>query len=147
VGLYLGYYRAQQGDAKLVSSSNSLLPRGDEDSWNLVRSGAHGLALEGGPVTLRSAHILGRIQPGTAQRAELNAWRVYWIDGRWVAGDARAKLATAWARVRGRGDDGAVLVLWVDDENRARATEQLERFARDNLGAIDTLLQQMRDTR
>ena len=58
---------------------------------------------------------------------QLMVWRTYWVDGSFVAGDAAAKLRGALARLRGRGDDGAWVVLYADAEiergveRRARA--------------------------
>ena len=71
----------------------------------------------------------------------------YWINGRWVAGDIRAKLSGALARLQGRGDEGAAVVLWTDNESRPAARALLQGFVRDNLGALDSLLARTRDTR
>ncbi|MBK9685551.1 MAG: exosortase-associated EpsI family protein [Betaproteobacteria bacterium] len=64
-----------------------------------------------------------------------------------MVGDAAAKLAGAYARLLGRGDDGAVLVLWTDNASQDEARALLEKFARENLSAIETLLAQTRDQR
>jgi EpsI family protein len=146
VGVYLAYYRAQSDGGKLVSSVNTLL-RADDPDHNQVASGTTSVALDDGRgVGWRTAHILGT-QRAKGQREQLTAWRSYWVDGRWVVGDAAAKLAGAYARLLGRGDDGAVLVLWTDNASQDEARALLEKFVRENLSAIETLLAQTRDQR
>ena len=146
VGVYLAYYRAQSDEGKLVSSVNTLL-RADDPDHNQVASGTTSVALDDGrSVGWRTAHILGT-QRAKGQREQLTAWRSYWVDGRWVVGDAAAKLAGAYARLLGRGDDGAVLVLWTDNASQDEARALLEKFVRENLSAIETLLAQTRDQR
>ena len=145
VAVYLAYYRHQADGKKLVSSMNALvLPQ--ETQWNQVRGGTTALALDGGAVNWRTAQILGQTAVA-GRRPQLTAWRVYWVDGRWIAGDIGAKLAGAFSRLQGRGDDGAVLVLWVDNESPAAAQAQLKTFAQDNLTTLGALLAQTRDRR
>jgi EpsI family protein len=84
---------------------------------------------------------------GGARRAPLQVWRAYWVDGRWVAGDAQAKLTAALGRLQGRGDDGAALVIYTEHEDPAQANALLETFARDNLGTLQGVLQTARAAR
>ena len=138
VGVYLAYYRGQAGDSKLVTSVNMLVHNEDQ-RWNQVATGAARSEAQGMQVPWRSARVLGRQLPGEP-RAQLTVWRTYWIDGHWVAGDARAKLVGALARLRGQGYEGAALVLWADHEAPAEAQALLNAFARENLPAMDALL-------
>ena len=92
-------------------------------------------------MTWRTALLLGHA--GLAgQRPQLSVWRSYWIDGRWVAGDIQAKLAAALVRLRGRGDDGAVLVFWTGETSPVKAQQLLQQFARENLPELQRLLAQ-----
>ncbi len=141
VGVTVAYYRQQGETRKLVSSVNTLVLSNNHD-WNLVASGRHRVQGAGPPTELRTARILGADRPGGAVRPQLVAWQVYWIDGRWVAGDAAAKLAGAWAQLRGQGDDGAALVLVAEGDTVAAAHAVLEPFLRDNQAALQTLLTQ-----
>ena len=146
VGVFLAYYRGQNDDSKLVSSVNALV-RGDDRDRNQVSGGATTTALDAGrSVNWRTAYILGS-PPASGRREQLTAWRVYWVDGRWIQSDVGAKLASAFSRLQGRGDDGAVLVLWADNASPAESQAVLEKFARDNLGALGTLLAKTRDQR
>ena len=74
-------------------------------------------------------------------------WRLYWIDGRFIAGDGTAKIAGALARLQGRGDEGAAIVFYADGESVAASNASLEAFVRDNLPNLNTLLQRTRDAR
>lgn len=146
VNLYLGYYRHQSESSKLVGSTNALVRSGDR-AWNQLNRGSTTLSLDDRQVTWRSARVLGTAPSSAGRRPELTAWQVYWVDGRWVAGDIGAKLAGALTRLQGRGDDGAVLVLWADKDSPAEAQALLQAFARDNLPALEALLRQTRDRR
>ncbi|MDP1532108.1 MAG: EpsI family protein, partial [Rubrivivax sp.] len=141
VGVYLAYYRSQGPDRKLVSSQNMLVAS-EDPLWNQVGSGRRELAVAGQPLVVRTAELLGPLDPRTVQRSHLVVWQLYWIDGCWIAGDAAAKAYGALARLRGRGDDGAVLVLHADDESPAVASAALEAFVNANLGALGTLLRE-----
>jgi exosortase A len=147
VGVYLGYYRNQDVERKLVSSVNGVVAINDR-TWNRVASGSRDTQLDGAPATVRTSLINGpaRGAEGT-RRPQLVTWQTYWIDGRLVAGDARAKIAGAWSRLSGRGDDGAVLILYADAEGADAAHRAIEAFAQAHAGTLGQLLQATRDTR
>ncbi len=145
VGAYVAYYRQQGDTRKLVSSVNTLVAS-DNHQWNLVASTRHRFLATDQPLEVRSARVLGAERPGSV-RPQLVVWQVYWVGGQWVAGDARAKLAGAWAQLRGQGDAGAALVLHTQADTVPEAHAVLERFMRDNQGALQTLLAQTRSGR
>lgn len=76
----------------------------------------------------------------------LVVWRLYWIDGRYVGGDVQAKLAGAFSRLAGRGDEGASL-LYADASENANADAAIEAFLKDNHATLGALLQRVRDAR
>jgi EpsI family protein len=115
------------------------LVRPDDSYWNQVTTGVARSGGGGVEVHWRTARILGKSSSNNS-RTELAAWRVYWVDGRWIPGDIRAKLAGVVQRLQGRGDDGAVLVLSTDNPSQAAADALLQQFTRDNLSALQTLL-------
>lgn len=141
VGVHLVYYRGQAGDSKLVTSVNVLV-RSEDFRWNPVSMGSARLQTPDGVVPWRTARVLGQPLPGEP-RAQLTVWRSIWQDGHWQASDVRAKVVGALTRLRGRGDEGAALVLWADHENPAEAEALLQAFARDNLPALQALLRQV----
>jgi exosortase A len=142
VGLYVGYYRHQGADSKLVSSINMLV-RSDDAQWNEVEAGARTIATPAGPVPVHAARL--RPRATLVDGVEMTVWRLYWIDGAFEASDARAKLRGAWQRLRGRGDDGAALVLYTAAPTRAAADAALHGFVRQHLAALQTQLRATRD--
>jgi exosortase A len=146
VGVYLAYYRGQNEDRKLVSSQNVLVAMRDHE-WNLMVGGSRNVAAGQKTISVNTAEILGHLQPGAARRSHLVVWRVYWVDGRFIAGDVAAKIASALARLRGHGDDGASIVLYADGDSPRASTATLEDFVNANFGTLDALLHQTRDRR
>lgn len=146
VGVHLAYYRGQSDERKLVSSQNVLVGMRDP-LWSLPVAGSRDLVFDGRDVTVRTAQILGRPQSAAARRPHLVVWRLYWIDGRYIGGDVKAKIAGGLARLQGRGDEGAAIVLYADGPSVAASNAALEAFAKANLAALDALLQQTRDRR
>ena len=146
VGAYIAYYRGQGHDRKLVSGLNTLVALNDRD-WEQRDGGM--VAVQGGTeaVTMKSARITGTRGLATGPRPQFVAWRVYWVDGRFIAGDAQAKLAGALARLRGHGDEGAALVVYADAGSEAASNAALQAFVQDNLEPLNALLQRTRDTR
>ena len=67
------------------------------------------------------------------------AWQIYWVNGRFTASDARAKLLVALAKLTGRADDGAAIVVHADD-HKGQAQARLEAFLTDHLAAIESQL-------
>jgi EpsI family protein len=96
---------------------------------------------------LRSAEILARAQPSTGHRPHLLVWRLYWIDGHFLASDTAAKLAGVRARLQGRGDEGAALLLYADGDTVEASTAALQAFVQSNLDPLGALLQGTRDAR
>jgi exosortase A len=143
VGLYLAYYRDQGPDRKLVSSENTLVASMDNE-WNLIRSGTREVSSDASTWTVNTAEVLGSVNPGSLKRPHLTVWQWYWIGGRWVAGDAAAKLYGALARLLGRGDDGAALVVFTDNEQPGAAAAALQDFCLANASLLDDLLRQTR---
>ncbi|MDP1898937.1 MAG: exosortase A [Rubrivivax sp.] len=147
VGVHLYYYRGQGEGRKVVSSQNALVGMRDAQWIVPVGSGVRDVAVAGQTIALRTTEILGRVQGVTARPAPLVVWRVYWIDGRFIAGDAAAKVAGVLARLRGRGDEGAALLLYADGPTVAASNAALEAFVQANLGSLNALLQRTRDAR
>ena len=147
VGAHLAYYRGQSEGRKIVSSQNMLVGMRDRD-WALpVVGGGRDVAVGQQTISVRTAEILGQAQSGAVSRHHLVVWRVYWIDGRFIAGDVAAKIAGVLARLRGRGDEGAAIVLYADGETVEASNAALEAFVQANLRDLNSLLQRTRDAR
>lgn len=147
VGVHLYYYRGQAEDSKVVSAQNMLVGMRDPDWAFPSVSEPRTVGLPGGSVELRTAEILFHGQPPAGHRPHLVVWRVYWIDGRFIAGDLAAKLAGVVARLEGRGDEGGSLVLYADGDTVEASNAALQAFVQANLDGLGALLQHTRDAR
>ena len=143
VGVYIGYYRQQDGERKLVSSTNVLVSGGDH-GWNVVGGGARTVPLEADVLAVREGQLLQAESPGQSRRQRLRIWQLYWVDGQLEAGNVRAKLSGAWGRLKGRGDDSAVILLFADDDDPARSEASLTQFVATGLPAIVASLEATR---
>lgn len=75
----------------------------------------------------------------------LLVWQVYWVNDRLTSSDVWAKLQGAFARLAGRSDDSAVLVMYAQRGDKDDAAAALEEFAKANLPALQAQLRQTRD--
>lgn len=118
-GVYLAYYRDQHKGRELVTMYNELV-RARENRWSELTSGAADVALDGGQREAWRAVISGGGE-------RFVAYRLYWVDGRLAAGDARAKALLAWSRLTGGTGDAALVVVYAAErEGRDVAREALE---------------------
>lgn len=142
VVVWLGYFRQQGTERKLVSSVNGLVAFGDR-SWSPTARSVRAEEQDLPPfrtAELRQGHTLDG-----ARSSRMRVWQVYWIGGRWVISDVRAKLYQAFDQLLGRGDDGAVLMIATPAGDDADAT--LEKFSRAHMAGIAAALTRARDTR
>jgi exosortase A len=139
--LWVGYYLQQDAQHKLVSSVNRMVA--DGAGW-VQRSGSNRPATDRLP-GVHTVIVSDSSALGSAGARPLRLWQVYWVGGRWVASDVRAKAWQAIDRLLGRGDDGAVLLMATPLD--ANADGVLEKFSRAHLDAIDQSLRRTRDTR
>ncbi len=144
VGLYIGYYRQQSYVRKLVSSDNDLVNSTDPVWARAGPTQSHRVETLTPPLDVRSTQ-LRRNAVGDAAESRFAVWQVYWVGGRLTASDITAKVYGALDRLRGRGDDAAVILLYTPAELPGRAQAALESFARANLGAIVAQLGRTRD--
>ena len=144
-GVFVAYYRQQDDQRKLVSSLNSIAASADRQ-WSEIGHGRLPLAASAGDGSLRMTRLLqtewtaSRSQP----RTRLRIAQVYWVDGQLVSGDVQAKLWGAWGRLMGRGDDGAVILLYVDDSDADQARVALARLVDGALPSVVSHLAQVR---
>ncbi len=140
VGVWMGLYRDQGVDRKLITSTNTLI-EGLSERWVQTGGGRRVLGETRAAVRAATAELR---QPGDLkQRAtqRLLVAQLYWIDGHWVTSDVEGKLRLAVSRLLGRGDHSAVLMLYVPLDDRDAGAEVLDTFAARNLARFDALLQ------
>lgn len=140
--LWIGYYRRQGEDRKLVSSINGIVSSDDSD-WAVTQRGSRSATQDLPAFRTATIRHGGTLVGDSSLR--LRVWQTYWVGGRWVASDARAKIWQALDRLLGRGDDGAAVLIAVPLTSDADGAA--ERFARDSLGGIAATLDSARGTR
>jgi exosortase A len=137
VGLFVGYYRNQRQGAELIHSRNVIVSTTDK-VWGAVGQGMRrvsggGLAIDAVETRLRSP------------RGRLLVWHWYRVDGRYTASPYMAKLLEAKSRFLGRGDDGAVIVVYAPyDEDPAGAAAAMGDFAGAVAPALERMLEHVR---
>ncbi|MBS0593592.1 MAG: exosortase A [Proteobacteria bacterium] len=148
VGVHIAYVRGQTEARKLATAQHQLVAMRDAD-WSLPQEGSRAIDIDGSSLRVRTAEILGRERGGGAieRRPQLAVWRLYWVDGRWLAGDVETKLYGGLARLQGRGDEGALVVLYADEGTPQASDAALAAFVAANLGPLNDLLQRTRGAR
>jgi EpsI family protein len=150
VGLHLTYYRQQNYERKLVSSLNMLVTSQD-DRWAQLSSGGANAVMKGQPIRVASAVLRSTMGGLTSNSQRLQVWRLYWVNDRFTASDAQAKIQGALSRITGQGDDGAIVVIYTpldpqqtDAEGRATAAAVLQDFMQRQGSAIEATLKATR---
>lgn len=106
VGVYIGYYRRQDYEQKLISSRNTLIKPEDPD-WKVVTSGIEDIPVGTTASSARTYQLRG------PQNRRLSVWQLYWVNGHWMQSEYVAKIWQALSRLAGHGDDSAVVVMYV----------------------------------
>ena len=147
VGVYVGYYRNQDKDRKLVSSVNVLLPS-NHAVWNPVGQSQQRVRIGDADVGWRSTHLLGKTGGGVvAPRRHRSVWQTYWVDDRFTPGDVQAKLMGVMGLLSGHGDDGAAIILHTELAPEDGGDRLLAEFAQAHLGALQDALRRVRAAR
>ncbi|WP_416336459.1 exosortase A [Dechloromonas sp. A34] len=140
VGLYISYYRNQDYQRKLVTSTNTLAVSNDK-VWSVVARKLAATNLNGLPARIQTAELLGK---DTSPESRLVVWQWYWINGKLTSSDFEAKFHTALSRLSGHGDDSAVIMLYAPLDS---AADTLPDFAAQAIAPINQLLDATRQAR
>lgn len=147
VDVGISYYRQQNRDRKLVSSSNVLVTSSDE-RWALVQGGSYSTTLGDQSLVVQTATLRDRSAGLTSSGQRLRVWRFYWVGGSLTGSDVRAKVQGALQLLQGQGDDAAIVVLStvldekVPEEDRvANADQVLTAFLQTQAAPMKTALQ------
>jgi EpsI family protein len=107
---------------------------------DVVPAGADGRAAAAIPL-LSTQVRASSLDAVTAPRMLM--WHVYWINGRPMTSAWRARVWGALERLRGQGDDAALVLVYTEADEQA--PRRLEAFLRQHWAAIDAELRQVRD--
>jgi exosortase A len=132
--VWVGYYRDQGYNKKMVTSSNRLVAPIENAVWASSALGERDVMVPGLGVHIALAEVRSSLAPlaaGAAQAQRLRVWYSYWIGGRFVANDTQARLLMSMNRLMGKGDDAAILIFYTPVSpaaEYAQADALLQRF-------------------
>jgi exosortase A len=132
--LRIDYYPTQMQDHELINSQNYMIVQKDK-TWSNVGEDWIKVDIGGQFREVRQAKLRSAGQ-------RILVWQWNDIDGKVVNNDYLGKLILAWAKVRGRRDDGSSVLIatpYSDNQNAAKAT--LAAFAADMRLPIQEALQ------
>jgi exosortase A len=141
--VWVGYYRNQNYERKLVTSTNGLTEARHDPPWAVASSGSTTAATGLQSTPFRTAELRDAMGPGAQAAPRLRVWQVYWVARAWTTSDARAKLALAADKLLGRGDDGAVVLIYTPLAAGAApetADKLLRAFVEQHLGEFQQAL-------
>lgn len=139
VDVYIAYYRNQHQGSELIGAKNQLVYPGDV-SWRKTDSRSRPVNWSGDTVAARGAMLVGNA-------SKLDVLELYWVDGTYTGNEYVAKILLALARLRGRGDDSAAIVISADSSQISSTATVLDRFAEDMGLSISSALEQTRNKR
>ena len=139
VGVWVGYYRDQSYERKLVTSTNTLVEQ-DSREWSSTASGSAALAPNAAVERVRTMSLRQPPDPKLQPRVQLDVAYLYWVGGRYTTSDIQAKLMLALNRLVGRGDDGAVLIFYTPQQEGGRSARLLRDFIGQQLEPLGTAL-------
>ena len=124
VNVFLGLYRNETWDSKLVSAANQLAGT-EKSSASLADRGGVVTELSGVPFEAKTGIIIGR-------SGRILAWHWYWIDGISTANDVRAKLQQLLIRFRGAHAASVWVTVYTGaNESSNQSSELLQEFVRE----------------
>jgi EpsI family protein len=130
VGLTVALYGEPTREAKLVTSSNRLIPV-DSQQWTLTERNSIALPMPQGELKTDVVVVAG-------PSSRLAVCELFWVNGVVTGSRTRAALEEVKNRLLGRGSTSAWLVLYTPASEQAAAT--MASFARDMGPAIDNAL-------
>lgn len=139
VDVYVAYYRNQHQGSELIGAKNQLVYPGDV-SWRKTASKSRPVKWSGETIEAQGATIVGA-------GSRLEVLELYWVDGTYTGNEYVAKVLLALARLRGRGDDSAAIVVAADTPQLNSTASLLDEFATEMGPSISDALQQTRNKR
>jgi EpsI family protein len=131
VSVYIAYYTDQAKGRELVTSANLLVAR-DDWKWRQTANGTAVGDWAGHAVTVDRAMLSG-------SPLSVEAWQLFWIDGHVTTSPYLAKALLVRAKLFGRGDDSALVVIYTPSE-MGDSGERLRSFMQAMSGRIERAL-------
>lgn len=131
VGAWVGLYRDQGRERKLVTSTNVLIEQRSA-AWLAVDLPPYRLQLRGRQVAFKAALLRTPADLKLDPHQRLLVLHAYRIGGELVTNDLEATLRIALGKLLGRGDAGAAMIMYVPVDGAATDSELLRRFIDDH---------------
>ncbi|HEU4374475.1 MAG TPA: exosortase A [Telluria sp.] len=134
VGVTLLYYRNQNADSRLISSTNNLVTGEKNNRWHSFDATLRSETLGARLLKVREEKLAG-------PSGRMLVWHWYWIDGDATASDYAGKALQVKQKFLHGSDDGAaVLVSAPYDDNPDQARAAMREFLAANLPAVEAAL-------
>lgn len=150
VGLYINYYRQQNYKSKLVTSTNNLVTNKNRD-WIILSRENKLISLNNTSFKVNSTILRSSNHNRIESNPSLHVWHFYWVNEKFTASDIQAKIQGALSRILGKGDDGAIIAIYVpfipsdsDFRDAELANGILKNFLKNNEDALIYALQKTR---
>ncbi len=135
VDIFIGIFRNETWDSKLVSTSNRLTG-GDKSNWNLVDRGGARTEHSGTPLQVKTGVLLG-------STGKIFVWHWYWVNGFSTSNDLRAKFQQLQTRLQGVTAASAWVSIYTDANVSVEVSSKLlSEFMHDMSGSIERALAQ-----
>lgn len=128
--VWIGYFRQQGTDRKMVSSVNGLVPV-EQTEWVQSSRGVAQVESASGTFAVRTGELRQGAALESVSSPRIRVWMVYRVGQRWTNSDAVAKVLQAMQQLSGQGDDGAVVLMATPAH--PQADEALGHLAREAL--------------
>ncbi len=142
VGVFIGYYRNQNYQRKLISSTNVLV-RTKDSTWAQTSQGQS----EVGIGTQNIKVITAELRNLSSDQQRLDVWQWYWVNGQLTSSAHLAKFNTAISRLLGKGDESAVIILYTPKTSDIDSQKVLQAFVAVNAENIAKILTHIQESR
>jgi EpsI family protein len=135
VGLFIAYYADQREGTELIAAKNSIIaPR--NRSW--IQISRSSVSESSSDLDVVQTQLRGA-------NNDMTTWHWYWAGGRWTTRPEIVKALQAFDKLLGRGDESAVIVLYIQsDIGRASANDVLREFYVDMVPTLGSVLSEVR---
>ena len=138
IGLHISYYRQQNYQSKLITSTNTLVNVEDK-RLRKISSENINFNLNEKIFSVESNILKYNEILEEKENAKILAWKFYWVDEKFTANKFYAKILGALSKIKGQGDDVAIIVVYSKfHDDQAYANKVLEDFMKENEKNIET---------
>ena len=140
VSLSISYFRKQNYESKLVTSTNTLI-NFNEKQWQKFSTEKKIILLKDNNFDIESSIIERKNYFLDGKDKKILVWKFYWVNDVFTSNDVYAKILGVISKIKGNGDDGAIVVIYSSfDSDVSSKSDLLKKFLEDNLSSIQNAL-------